>query len=82
MKVQKLNVVKEIGEKELPFYKKRGFVQIDDKGNPVEQLEAVSDADARIAELEKTVAEMDAAIAEKDARIAELEKALAEKPNK
>jgi len=73
LKIQKLNVVKEITEKELPYYEDKGYRQLDDKGNLVEP-HAVSD-DVKIGALEAKVKELEAALAASEAKVKELEAA-------
>ena len=72
MLVQKLNVVKEIEERELDYYIDKGFREVDKDGNLVE---AESGADEKLSELE-------AAVKAQKKEIAELKKALAEAEKK
>jgi len=66
MFVKKLNIVKEIDEKQLPYFEDKGYSRIDDSGEiiPSEKKERNGKQTAKIAELEKELAERDARIAE------------------
>ena len=76
MKVKKMNVVKEIDEKQLSHYEDMGYSRVDKKGNTVKS--GRQNEPDKIAALEKEIAEASAAIGSKNERIAALEKELDE----
>lgn len=78
IKIQKLNVIKEIDEKSFPEYERMGFSKVDASGKIIKSesrktMDKIAAFEAALKERDTTIKDLEAIISDRDAKIEELE---------